>query len=190
MLLFQEMEYEFVKWFVPHAKDALLGKDEMSNAIETLQNKRNAIQKRIETTIDLLDAGVAVNEIKSRLLKLENEKQSVENDLATTTALQSSKASLPETLKQLETLIDGVRTNQAIRKQVSSLVPSIVQSVVIDISNRDFPSFTCHLVNGATINWTYNIIEYAQPIIGVTKDGHFILGKGKVTDGHFEQSNQ
>ena len=96
MLPFQEMEYEFVKWFVPQAKDALLGKDESATNIKALQGKRSAIQKRIETTIELLDAGIAVNEIKSRLLKLEKEKQAVENELANTNAEQVSNASLPD----------------------------------------------------------------------------------------------
>ena len=183
---FVEMERELISWFVPQAKDALLGKDETFTAIDTLQGKLNAIQKRIEATLTLLDAGVAVNEVQTRLVKLDHERREIENDLANAKAEQSSKASIPDTLNQLNTLIDeGNMGNQATRKKIASLVPSIVKDVVVDLTDKCFPSFVCHLVNGQSIEWEYDLQEFGQKIRGITKDGNFVLGKPYPIEGNY-----
>jgi DNA invertase Pin-like site-specific DNA recombinase len=182
---FQEMEYEFAKWFVPQAKDALLGQDDNRSAIQTLTSKQDAIQGRIRKTVDLLDAGLAVNEIKERLTKLEAEKAQVVSQIAELKAKQSNNATLPDTITRLEAMIDDCLTNQETRKKVASLVPSIVKDVRVDLTDRWFPSFEVHLVNGDVKKWEYSIAEFSQPIVGITKEGHFALGKGKVLEGGF-----
>lgn len=187
MVQYPEMEYEFAKWFVPHAKDALLGKNENTTRIETLQTKRASLQKRIETTLALLDDGIAVNEVKSRLTKLEKERQAIDNELTAEKTNQTTLATHPDTFKELDRIIDGVLDNQEVRRRVATLIPSIVERVDVDISNKTFPSFTCRLVNGHTIKWEYEVDEYVQPINGITKGGDFILGKGKVTAGKFKR---
>jgi DNA invertase Pin-like site-specific DNA recombinase len=182
---FPEMEYEFAKWFIPQAKDALLGQDNNQSAIQTLTSKLDAVQKRIKITIDLLDAGLAVNEIKERLTKLEAEKSQIANEIADLRAKQSTNAALPDTIKRLEAMIDDCQTSQETRKKVASLVPSIVKDVRVDLSDRWFPSFEVHLINGDVKKWEYSISEFSQPIVGMTNDGHFALGKGKVLEGKY-----
>ena len=179
MVPFMEMEFQFVRWFVPMAKDALLGQDDHKTAIQTVTSKQDSIVKRIAITLDLLDAGLAVSQVKERLVNLEAEKSQVENDLAELKAKQSTNATLPDTIKRLEAMIDDCLTNQETRKKVAALVPSIVKDVRIDLSHRWFPSFEVHLVNGDVKKWEYSIAEFSQPIVGVTKDGRFALGKGR-----------
>jgi DNA invertase Pin-like site-specific DNA recombinase len=185
---FSEMEFEFIQWFVFQAKNALLGRDGNQSAIETLASKQVAIQERIRKTIDLLDAGLAVSEIKERLTKLEAEKSQVANQISESKSKQSSDATLPDTIKRLEAMIDDCQTNQETRRKVAALVPSIVEDVRVDLSDKWFPSFEVHLVNGDVKKWEYSIDEFAQPIIGFTKDGQFVLGKGRVTEGGFTES--
>src|SRR5208337_2945745 len=52
---FKEMEFEFTRWFVEQAKDALLGQDDHEATIKSLQTKVEAIKQRIRLTIELLD---------------------------------------------------------------------------------------------------------------------------------------
>jgi hypothetical protein len=61
---FKEMECEFTRWFVEQVKDALLGQDDHQATIKSLQTKQDAIKQRIRLTIDLLDSGLAVNEVR------------------------------------------------------------------------------------------------------------------------------
>lgn len=188
MVQYPELEYEFAKWFVPHAKDALLGSDENSTQIETLETKRAALQNRIDKTLALLDdEKLPINEIKSRLAKLENERRILDEELSSEKAKQSTLASHPETFKELDKIVDGILENQDVRRRVATLIPSIVQRVDIDLSDKMFPSFTCHLVNGEKIHWQYDVDEFVQPIKGITKDGKLVLGKGKVTEGKFKR---
>lgn len=156
---YREIEIEFAKWFVPTAKDALLGKDEASANIEALTAKKNTLTGRIETTLELLDSGLAPIEVKARIARLTNERDGIDNEIASAKANQSINATLPESFKQLDTLIDGILDNQDIRKKVSSIVPTIIKRVDIDISNKMFPSFTVHLINGEHIKWEYMPIE-------------------------------
>jgi len=172
---FKEMEFEFTRWFVEQAKDALLGQDDHQATIKSLQTKLDAIKQRIRLTIDLLDSGLAVNEIKERLAKLDKEKASVESQIADLKAQQSSNAALPDTIQRLETLIDDSQTNQETRRKIAALVPSIVKDVRIDLSDRWFPSFEIHLVNGEVHKWAYDVREFAID----TK------GKYHVTDGGY-----
>jgi DNA invertase Pin-like site-specific DNA recombinase len=187
MLQFPEVEFEFAKWFVPHAEKALLGNDENSTRIETLETKRAAIQKRIENTLALLDEGIAVKEVKERLAKLETERQGVDNMLAEARTKQSAKKAHPDTFKELASLIDGVLDNQETRKRVAALIPQIVERVDMDLSEKLFPSFTCTLVNGQKIQWQYDVMEFKQEILGISKDGQFVLGSPKVTEGAFKR---
>ena len=185
---YNEIEFEFAKWFVPAAKDVLLGKDNSSYAVEALIAKRNALTGRIEKTLTLLDDDtMPAVEIKSRLAKLEAERINIENEIATTKANQSINATLPETFKELDTLINGVLDNQDIRKQVSGVIPTIVRRVDIDIADKLFPSFTVHLINGENIEWQYDIVEFSQPIRAFGKNGTMLLGKGRVLEGGYQR---
>ena len=182
---FREMEYEFTRWFVEQAKDALLGQDDHHATIKSLQSKQDAIKQRIRLTIDLLDSGLAVNEIKERLAKLEREKASVESEIADLKAKQSSNAALPDTIQRLEALIDDCQTNQETRRKIAALVPSIVKDVRVDLSDKWFPSFEIEMLEGQKLKWTYDIVEFSQPIVGITKGGAFVLGTGKVLEGGY-----
>lgn len=161
MVQYPEIEFEFAKWFIPHAKESLLGKDSTAAHIETLESKRAALQKRIEGTLALLDTGLAVNEVTARLTKLEAERGQVEDELTEAKAKQTNSAEHPDTLKQLDKMIKGIQHDQEIRRKVSVLIPSIVKEVKIDISEKMFPSFTCELVNGKTIKWLKAPVEIA-----------------------------
>jgi hypothetical protein len=192
MVPFAEMEREFLSWFVPQAKHALLGKDKTYPRIDALDARQKALAQRIETTLGLLDDDanpLPVEQIKSRLTTLEREKREVEGNLAEARAEASSKAVMPDSIKQLETLIDGANMgNQEIRRKIANVVPSIVKEVVIDLQYRDTPSFKVSLINGQELKWLYNFEEYRQPIKGITASGEWILGKGKVIDGHYKQT--
>jgi DNA invertase Pin-like site-specific DNA recombinase len=189
MVRFKELEQEFLQWFIPQAKDLLLGKDEGLTGIKTLEAKLNGCIKRIDETLSLLDEGLAVAQVKERLIKLQKEKDKLEDELQQSRAEHSSKSSFPDTLHQLDMLIDGcIEGNQEARKKVSSIVPSIVKDVVIDIEHRHQPSFQVTLHDGQTLNWTYHIVEYAQELKAISKDGKMILGKGKVTEGGFKKT--
>ena len=155
---FSEMEYAFLTWFVEQAKDALLGQsDESQERIKTLEAKMDTIKKRISKTIELLDSGLAVNEIKARLTKLEDEKAQVESEIAELKAKQSSNAVLPDAIERLNQMVDDCRDNQEIRKKVAALVPTIVKDVRVDLSDKWFPSFKVHLINGETATFVYEI---------------------------------
>jgi hypothetical protein len=182
---FKAMEYEFTLWFVEQAKDALLGQDDHQATIKALQTKQDAIKQRIRLTIDLLDSGLSVNEIKERLGKLEKERSSVESGIADLKAKHSSNAALPDTVQQLETLVDDSRTNHETRRKIAALVPSIVKNVRVDLSDKWCPSFEVLLVNGDVKKWEYSIEEFSQPIIGISKNGEFVLGKGNVLEGRY-----
>ena len=66
------------------------------------------------------------------------------------------------------------------------MIPTIVERVDLDLSDKFFPSFTCRLVNKEVIKWEYAIDEFEQPIKGITKDGKWILGKVKVREGGYK----
>lgn len=176
MIKFPEMEYEFAKWFVPVAKNALLGGDETFSSIDSLTAKKDALQSKIEAMLDLVTSGIVSNEAKGRLLKLQSERDGIDNEIATVKANQVSNANLPATIKQLEGIIDGVLDNQSIRKQVAGIVPTLIKKVDIDIADKLFPSFTVHLINGANVKCEFEIIEY----------GINAKGKGKVLEGGYK----
>lgn len=158
MVKYKELEYQFAQWFIPEAKEALLGKDESFETVDILSAKKDAINKRIDVTLTLLDDDkqvLPIEKIKSRLTTLQTEKDAIENEIATLKATKANNATLPDTFKQLDQLADGIWDNQEIRKKVSSLVPTLVKRVEIDLSDKLFPSFNCHLINGETINWKY-----------------------------------
>ncbi len=159
MLRFEDVEYEFAKWFIPLAKEKLLGKDSTVGQIETLTGKRQELQKRIEATISLLDSGVAVNEVSARLNRLVSERKRYDNAIETAKAKETSAATNPETIKALELLLQGIRDNQEIRRKVAILIPSIVKVVKADISEKYFPVFTCELINGDVIEWSASLSE-------------------------------
>jgi len=188
---FAEMEQEFLEWFVPQAKDALLGKDDTLPVIDALQAKLTALQGKIDKALDWLvddKSPMPEEQIKSRISKMEVEKRQVEASIAEAKAKSSSKAVLPNTLHQLNTLIHDstVLGNQETRRKIAALVPSIVQSVVVDIKSKLFPSFTCCLVDGQTIEWHYQP-ELGYDIIGADKDGKCVLGKPILMGGYYER---
>lgn len=182
---FKEMEYEFTRWFVERAKDALLGQDDHQATIKTLQSKQDAIKERIRLTIDLLDRGLSVNEISERLAKLEKEKASIENEIAELRAKQSSNAALPDAIQRLEALIDDCQTNQETRRKIAALVPSIVKDVRVDLSDKWFPSFEVEMIDGQKLKWTYDIVEFAQELKAFGKNGTMRLGKIRVLEGGY-----
>jgi DNA-binding transcriptional MerR regulator len=184
---FKEMEFEFTRWFVEQAKDALLGQDDHLASIKSLQTKQDSVKQRIRLTIDLLDSGLAVNEIKERLAKLEKEKASVESEIADLKAKQSTNAALPDTIHRLEALIDDCQTNQETRRKIAALVPSIVKDVRVDLSDKWFPSFVVEMVDGQKLKWTYDIVEFSEPIRAFGKNGTMLLGKGRVLEGGFQR---
>ena len=98
---FSEMEFEFSKWFIEQAKDALLGKDDQQEAIKVLLAKHDAIEERMQVTVDLLDKGYGVNVVAERSAKLEKEKAFVESEVAEIKAKQSSDAVLPDSIQRL-----------------------------------------------------------------------------------------
>ena len=157
---YKEIEFEFAQWFVPEAKDALLGKDANITDIEALQGKKEALLKRMETTVELLDKGYATDVIEKRLAKLTGERDAIDNEIASAKANQSINTMLPASFEKLNGIIEGVLDNQDIRKQVASIVPTIVKRVDIDIKDKWFPSFTVHLINGEQIKWDYRMLEY------------------------------
>jgi DNA invertase Pin-like site-specific DNA recombinase len=160
MIKFREMEYEFTKWLVPMAKDALLGTDETKADIDALQVKIGGIDKRIEETLELLDSGLAPIQVKARIIKLEDEKTTIENEINTAKTKQVSHADLPANLKLLDSLIDGVLDNQDARRKVADIVPTMVKRVEIDIADKIMPSFTAYLINGEKMKWQYEIDEF------------------------------
>lgn len=183
MVRFPELERDFLQWFIPSAKDALLGVDESQSSINTLTAKQNALQKRIEATIELLDGGVAVNEIQKRLTRLETERQAIENEIAEAKAKHSHNATMPDAFKELQALTDNAITgNQEARKRIASVIPSMVQNVIIDLDALPNTSFEVHLTDGQILKWEYNFEEYRQPI---TESGE--LGKGKFHGGYYER---
>lgn len=162
---YKEIEWAFINWFVDAAKDTLLGKDEKSVSIEALIAKKNAMNERIDVTLNLLDDDkqqMPVDKIKARLAKLETEKVNVDNEIATAKSNQANTATLPEAFEQLQSYVDGVMMdNQDIRRKISSIVPTIVKRVEVDISDKSFPSFEVELINGMKEKWTYDIGEFA-----------------------------
>ena len=193
LVRFDEMEREFLQWFVPHAKHALIGKDSTIPRIDALEGKRKAVEQRIEMTMALMDAEtpLPMEQIKSRLTKLEVEKRTLEGTIAEARAEASSKAVLPETMQKLEAMLDAATNgNHEVRRKLADLMPSIIKNVVVDLQYRDTPSFQVQLTDpkAPLLEWLYKFVEYSQPIIGIAKSGNLILGKGKAIDGHYEQT--
>ena len=190
MVKFGELEYEFAKWFVPHAKTALLGSNELVVNIKAVEAKRDTLRAKQQAILDQWDGQTAFAMIQGQLQKLESEMNEASNTIAALKAEQSSNAAVPETLRELDAIIDGVLDNQDTRKRVASLVPSLVKCVKVDIADKYSPSFSAELVNGQTIKWDYIIDEYRQPIKRITKGGKYVLGKGRVTAGHYRSSGK
>jgi hypothetical protein len=161
MIPFPEVEREFISWFVPTAKDALLGKDDSQSRIDALQAKKDALKAKIEQTIALLDAGLALPEVQSRLTKLEAERRETEANLSEAKAEQSSKAVMPDTMNQLEAIMREANLgNQDTRRKIANIVPSLVKSVVINISDKLYPSFRVILTNDRVIEYTMTLMSH------------------------------
>lgn len=157
LVKFSEMEFAFAQWFIDYAKDALLGQDDQQEAIKALLSKHDAIEARMKVTADLLDKGYGVNVVAERLAKLEKEKALVESQVAEMKAKQSSNAVLPDTIERLGQMIDDCRDNQEARKKIAALVPTIVKNVRVDLSDKFFPAFEVHLINGGIATFVYEI---------------------------------
>jgi len=147
-------EIDFATWFVPMAKDALLGKDDSTVSIDALTTKKDALNGKIEAMVSLLDSAIAANAAKKQLDKLGIELSTIENEIATIKANTASQANMPEHINELKTIIAGIKDNQEIRKRVSEIIPNLVSRVEIDLENKWFPSFNVILTNGKTITWT------------------------------------
>jgi hypothetical protein len=187
---FAEMEQEFLHWFIPEAKDALLGKDNGETSTDVLEAKQKALRSRIETTFALMDKEdpMPVEQIKARLTRLETERRAVEAQLAEARAEASTKATHPDTIHELETLIDACDTgNQEARKKVAALVPSFVKEVVIDLTDRWFPSFAVHLTDpkAPVLEWRYDIVEFSREVKAFGANGTMLLGNPKILEGGY-----
>ena len=158
---FKEVEMEFLRWFVPQAKNALLGDDETQTLIETLTAKKDALQGKIEQTLTLLDAGLAVNEVKARLAKLEGERREVETRLTEAKAEQSSQNEMPETFKTLNVLLHkAIDGDMAVRRKIAAIVPTLVRDIKVNITDRLFPSFQVLFSNGKTADYTMTLVSH------------------------------
>lgn len=155
MAQYPDIEFAFAKWLIPQAKDALLGKDSTHTLVETLETKRSELEKRIGQTIALLDEGLAVNEVKSRLTRLESERAQLEIELTEARAKLSHSVAHPDTLKQLEKYLNGIKKNQEIRRKVAALIPTLVEDVRFDLEQKNLPAFTIQFVNGTVVNAMY-----------------------------------
>jgi DNA invertase Pin-like site-specific DNA recombinase len=164
MVQFPAIEYVLAAWLIPTAKELLMGKDESVTTIMSLAAKKTSIQVKLDTMLDMVMNGVAVNEAKERIAKLEIERNTVENEITKLKASTESKAGMPETFKQLESIIDGIKENQVTRKRVADLMPQIVQKVIADISNKERPKFTVTLTDGKEIVWEYKPELYVKMI--------------------------
>ena len=65
---------------------------------------------------------------------------------------------MPESLKELDAFIEGIKDNQAIRKQVAAIMPTLVKRVDMDIKDRLWPIFTFHLVNGGEVTFNRELV--------------------------------
>ena len=177
-----EMEMALLYWFVEEAGPSLLKRDnDTQSAIQTLDAKKNTLARRIGATIDLLDAGLAVNEVRKRLERLEAEKRDIEAAITTQKAKASDEKAMPETFGALydyvERAMDG---DKAVRKEIAAIVPTIVKDVRVDLSDKWFPSFDVELVNGTIHEWQYDVQEFAIDTKGkyhVTEGGY--MGKAE-----------
>jgi hypothetical protein len=70
---------------------------------------------------------------------------------------------------------------------LAALVPSIVKDVRVDLSDRWFPSFEVHLVNGDVKKWEYDIQEFSQELKAFGKNGTMLLGKVRVLEGGYTE---
>jgi hypothetical protein len=96
---------------------------------------------------------------------------------------------MPDTIKELETLIDEANmSNQDTRRKIANVVPSIVEEVVIDLQYRDSPSFKVSLIDGQVLEWLYNFPEFSQELKAFGENGSMLLGKVKAIDGHYKQT--
>lgn len=183
LIPFREMEYEFIRWFIPQAKDLLLGRDDSSIKIETLEAKLTNLSERINKTLEYLDnPQMPKAELDARLLKLQAEKNLAEADLATAKAERSHNSTIPHTLSELDSLIDeaAIKDNQQVRSRIASLVPTLVANVDIDITDKIEPSFTVHLIDGQTVKWTYDASEIADTGKRTTiVSGHYVQAGSK-----------
>jgi DNA invertase Pin-like site-specific DNA recombinase len=190
MVKFTPLEHTFIRWFVPHAKEALLGKDESFGRVDTLSAKKNAMETRIEATMSLLDdESMPVDKVKSRLANLEAERKKLDSELSAAKAENSNKAHLPEAFATLDRLIDDSLTDHKVRAKIAAVVPNIIRCVKVDISDKVCPSFTVELVNGGELRWEYTVDEFVFPIVK-GKKGRMKLGKSKVIEGHFRKDGE
>jgi DNA-binding TFAR19-related protein (PDSD5 family) len=184
MIKFPEMEFAFARWFVPMAKDALLGKDTGFEAIKALTAKKNALQGKIDAMLDLVTSGIVSNEAKQRLSKLALERDAIDNEIVSVKANQVQSANIPATIERLDAIVEGVLDNQAVRKQVADVIPGLVKDVEVDLADKCFPSFTVRLINGETVTWRYDAIEYGQSFVK-SKDGKYRLGQPYPINGNY-----
>ena len=172
----QDMEFSFARWLVPLAAEKLLGKDSQAQDITALEAKRESNRQQREDMLELLlSKGLSVDIVSARLVKLEAEKNSIENEIAQARSKQATNSELPTSLKYLATWLGGIIEDQAIRKQVSMIIPSIVDKVEVDLSVKGSPSMIANLVNGDAIEWCYKPGQWVTDFDGKQEyiDGDF-----------------
>jgi DNA invertase Pin-like site-specific DNA recombinase len=164
MVPFKELEREFIEWFIPMAKEQLLGTNEKNSEIDAMETKLTSIKKQIEITMDMMldtTTPLPIEQIKSRLSKLEIEKRYVEANITELKSKESSNNNIPKQFDELKTLLIACNTgNQEARKRVAAIVPSIIKKIVIDITDKRLPSFNVVLINGKEINYTMTMAQH------------------------------
>ena len=159
---FQALEQSLLQWFIPIAREELLGKDESVSAIDTLQIKLKSIATKIDETFNLLDGELPMpmDKVRERLSKLEIERRTIENALATNKSASSSKASMPETFDELLAITKELNmNNQEMRQRVACIVPTLIKDILVDITDKLYPSFHVVLVNGKEIDCSMTMVS-------------------------------
>jgi len=156
------LERDFLRWFIPVAEKELLNKDNSQvSRINALQTKLDTLSERIKDTYDLMDFGLGKAEAKERLGKLEAERTTTLNSLNEAKAEQSQQGATPDAIRELKQLLHGaIDGNQSIRERIASIVPKLIESCTIDISDKRFPSFQVILANGQHVSYAGTLVDY------------------------------
>ena len=159
---FGELEKSLLEWFVPIAKEELLGKDDNISIVDTLNIKLKSIETKINETFGLLDGELPMpmDKVRERLSKLELERRTIENDISSNKSASSSKASMPEIFDELSNITRELNmNNQEMRKRVACIVPTLIKDIVVDITDKLYPSFHVVLVNGKAFNYSLTMVS-------------------------------
>ena len=151
-----------LEWFIPIAKEELLGKDDNISIVDTLNIKLKSIATKIDETFNLLDSELPMpmDKVSERLSKLEIERRTIENDIASAKAETSSKSSMPETFDELLAITKELNmNNQEMRKKVACIVPTLIKDLVVNIEDKLFPSFHVILINGREIDYSLTMVS-------------------------------